>query len=312
MSLTQIALAAFALSIVAHIGFALLALRRNPPIGSFIRVDGVLLHYIERGIPDGPVLVLLHGNGVTMQDIIISGLADLAAKKYRVICFDRPGFGHSARPRWRLWTPWAQAALLAKALQQLAADRPIILGHSWAAAVAIAMGLEPTVRAKGLVLVSGYYFPTRRFDVWMLAGPAFPILGDAMRYTISPLVSWAIFPALLRVVFAPASVPQVFKDQFPQSLALRPVALRSASEESAFMVPAAASMAPLYPTLTCPVAIIAGDEDRIVEHDQARRLHAILPRSVLTTLPKAGHMLHHAEPERVLDAVALMNAWPAR
>ena len=35
--------------------------RRNPPTGRFITVDGVRLHYVDRGT--GPPLVLLHGNG---------------------------------------------------------------------------------------------------------------------------------------------------------------------------------------------------------------------------------------------------------
>jgi len=34
--------------------------RTNPPTGKFLEVDGVRLHYIERG--DGEPLVLLHGN----------------------------------------------------------------------------------------------------------------------------------------------------------------------------------------------------------------------------------------------------------
>ena len=84
------------------------ALRDNPPQGRFIDIDGVRLHYVERG--SGRPLVLLHGNGSMIQDFESSGLIDLAAKDYRVIVFDRPGFGHSLRPRqissrmrWRSW-----------------------------------------------------------------------------------------------------------------------------------------------------------------------------------------------------------------
>ena len=40
---------------------AKMAERRNPPTGRFITVDGVRLHYVERGT--GRPLVLLHGNG---------------------------------------------------------------------------------------------------------------------------------------------------------------------------------------------------------------------------------------------------------
>jgi len=79
--------------------------RQNPPLGRFITVDGVRLHYVDRGT--GTALVLLHGNGSMIEDFDSSGLIDLAAKNYRVIAIDRPGFGHSNRPRSTVWTPQA-------------------------------------------------------------------------------------------------------------------------------------------------------------------------------------------------------------
>jgi pimeloyl-ACP methyl ester carboxylesterase len=94
--------------------------RRNPPEGKFTTVDGVRLHYIERGT--GPVIVLLHGNGTMARDFVLSGVLDLLAKDHRVIAFDRPGFGFSERPRGRIWTAEAQAALLQKALLGLDVD----------------------------------------------------------------------------------------------------------------------------------------------------------------------------------------------
>src|SRR3954454_23644254 len=61
---------------------------RNPPMGRFITVDGVRLHYVDRGT--GTPLVLLHGNGSMIEDLQSSGLIDQAAKNYRVIAIDRP------------------------------------------------------------------------------------------------------------------------------------------------------------------------------------------------------------------------------
>ena len=108
----------------------------NPPAGRFLDVSGVRLHYVERGAGD-PV-VLLHGNGSMIQDFHSSGLIDLAAKDHRVIVFDRPGFGHSGRPRSVVWTPDAQAELIQRALVQLGVSNAIVLGHSWGASVAVA------------------------------------------------------------------------------------------------------------------------------------------------------------------------------
>ena len=45
--------------------------RRNPPLGRFITVDGVRIHYVERGT--GTPLILLHGNGSMIEDFQSSG-----------------------------------------------------------------------------------------------------------------------------------------------------------------------------------------------------------------------------------------------
>ena len=123
-----------------------------------------------------------------------------------------PGFGYSQRPRTRIWTATSQAALFAKVLDQLGARDPVVLGHSWGALVAVAIALQEHYPVRGLVLASGYYFPTPRWDFWLMSGPAVPVLGDLMRYTVAPLVSWAIMPALLQKLFTPRSVPSNFKD----------------------------------------------------------------------------------------------------
>jgi pimeloyl-ACP methyl ester carboxylesterase len=110
-------------------------------------------------------LVLLHGNGSMIQDFASSGLLDKAAAKYRVIVFDRPGFGYSERPRLTVWTPGTQADLIRKALGQLGISQAIVLGHSWGASVAIALALKDPKLVTRLILASGYYYPTVRSDV---------------------------------------------------------------------------------------------------------------------------------------------------
>jgi pimeloyl-ACP methyl ester carboxylesterase len=91
-------------------------------VGRFVEVAGVRLHYVEHG--EGEPLVLLHGNGSMIQDFQSSGLIDMAARTYRVIVFDRPGFGHSERPRTTIWTAEAQADLIHKALKKIGVPVP--------------------------------------------------------------------------------------------------------------------------------------------------------------------------------------------
>jgi len=288
--------------------FSRVAERRNPPVGKFTECDGVRLHYIERGDHAAPCVVLFHGNGSMIQDFMISGLVDLLAQTNRVVCFDRPGFGHSQRPRFRIWTAAAQAALFVNALKQLGVRNPVVLGHSWGTLIAVVLSLRNDYPIRGLVLASGYYFPTPRWDVWLMSGPAIPILGDLISYTVAPIISWAILPGAFRKMFSPRSVPQTFKNQFPTSLTLRPKQLRAAAEESALLIPTATELQASYPRIGCQVRIFHGVKDQVIEPKQARDLHGALYTSDLHLVPNAGHMVTYADTAAIARAVSSVGA----
>jgi pimeloyl-ACP methyl ester carboxylesterase len=229
----------------------------------------------------------------------------LAARNYRVLIFDRPGFGHSERPGRGpgRWGPEAQARLLQRALVQIGVQRPVVLGHSWGAMVALAMALDYPDFVHSLVLESGYYYPTARPDVPLASVPAIPVLGDLLRYTVSPLVARASWTMVAKALFAPAKVPDYFWD-FPAWMALRPSQLLATAEEAAEMVPAAARLARRYGDLQVPAVIIAGSQDPIAQAEShSGRLHAELPDSELRMFEGMGHMLHHLKPGKVMEAI---------
>lgn len=275
--------------------------RDNPPTGKFVTVDGVRLHYLERG--EGPTLVLLHGNGTWSRDFELSGLIERAAEHYRVIAFDRPGFGYSERPRDTMWTPDKQASLLHHALQRLGVANAIVLGHSWGTLVALAMGLRVPHFVRGLVLVSGYYYPSARLDVALGSPPALPVVGDLMRYTVAPLAGRLLWRATLKRAFAPLPVPASYR-ALPAWMALRPGQLRASAAEAALMVPSALSLARRYARLKVPVQILSGTRDLVVDSTHnAERLHENLRNCELDLEAGVGHMLHHARPEKVMAAI---------
>jgi pimeloyl-ACP methyl ester carboxylesterase len=295
------AVVALAVSAIVNRQLAKRAERRNRPIGRFLEVDGVRLHYLERG--KGNPLVLLHGNGSMIQDFETSGLIDIAAKKYRVIVFDRPGYGYSERPRGTVWTPDAQADLLRRALEQLGISRAAVLGHSWGASVAIALALKYPEAVSGLVLASGYYYPSIRADVIALSQPGVPVIGDILRHTISPLASRLLWPLVMRKVFGPAPVPRKF-DNFPKEMAVRPSQLRASAAESFLMIPDAFAFCGRYANLEMPVVIIAGEQDRLVDIErQSSRLHRQIKQSVFHRVPGAGHMVHQTATRDVMSAI---------
>ncbi|TVV74570.1 alpha/beta fold hydrolase [Sphingomonas solaris] len=276
--------------------------RNTPPTGSFVEVDGVDLHYIARGT--GRPLVLLHGNGVPLQDMIVSGLFDRSVEAgYRVIAFDRPGYGYSSRPSDRMWTPREQGDLFAHALATLKIEQPVVLGHSWGTMVALAMALDHPESVAALVLLSGYYYPTVRPDALPQLPTAAPWLGTLFAHTLTPLIARLFGPLQVKASFSPAPVSPWFAD-FPARMSLRPSQIRAASIEGAIMVPGAATISKRYGELDLPVVIMAGDGDKIAWPERhAVLMHHEIARSVLRVVPGVGHMIHYDATDEVVDGI---------
>lgn len=273
----------------------------HPAAGKFLNVDGVRLHYVERG--SGEPLMLIHGNGTQIEDFETSGLIDLAAKTHRVVVFDRPGFGHSSRPMGRIWTPSAQADLLHEALIQLGVERCIVLGHSWGAAVALALALRHPSAVDKLVLVSGYYYPTDRFDAALQFVLAAPVIGDVLRYTLAPLLGRLGWPGLMKKIFSPATLSPSFSAAIKE-MALRPSQLHASAAEFTLMIPNAIEMQNRYSELSMPVSIVVGEDDQLINaKSQSMRLHGDIPGSVLHVISGLGHMVHHGARHKVMEAI---------
>ncbi len=304
---SALALGASALIVRSH---TQTAERKYPALGKFVTGKGARLHYVERGV--GQPVVFLHGNGVMIEDMLISGIFDDAARSHRAIAFDRPGFGHSDRPRGKLWTAGEQAAALMDAFKILGIDKPIVVGHSYGAVVALALALDYPAEIGGLVLASGYYFPTARLDAVAFSAPAIPLIGDLLNHTIAPIAGEVMSPRMVKKMFAPQAVPKSFQDEFPFGLMVRPSQIHAASQDGVTMVPSAFAMSDHYAEIRCQVAIVAGDQDTIVDPaTQAVKLRDAIPGSSLEMVRGAGHMVHHADRtsiRRAIDAVTAKSA----
>jgi pimeloyl-ACP methyl ester carboxylesterase len=283
---------------------AKLAERKNPPIGRFLHVDGVDLHYVESGA--GEPVVWFHGNVSMVQDFLTSGITEGLARRgrYRVIAFDRPGYGYTTRPRNKSWTAAEQADLIAGALRQLDVSSATVVGHSWGTLVATALAQKHPTLVRSLVLLGGYYFPQFRLDVLMVKPLAWPVIGDIFRYTISPIFGVLTMPLLMRAMFGPPRVPERFKQGFPTSLTLRPWQLRASAEEGATMNEQVATLRGGYDKLIMSTAILAGGADRIVfPTKQSGELAKVTPNCTLQIVPGVGHMIHHEAGDDVIEAI---------
>jgi pimeloyl-ACP methyl ester carboxylesterase len=281
---------------------ALKAARDHPPIGQFIEVGGTRLHYVDKG--EGKPILLVHGNGTMLQDWIISGVADELARTNRVLIIDRPGFGHSPRPRGTRFTAQRQADLFADFLKQVGAEGALVVGHSFGSLVVAAMATRHADLLSGVVLLGGYYFPVPRADILLVAPSAVPVLGDVIRHTMMPLVGHALQRPFETALFGPAEATPRWRSEFAWSMALRPSRARAGAADAVHMIPSAAAIAPGYGDIKMPVTIMAGGGDRLVDPTaQAVRLHETVKDSRLDVIEGVGHMIHHSAPTRVLEAI---------
>ena len=151
------------LTVITGVGVSR-AEQQHDPIGQFITVKGVKLHYVMAGeviagevkAGEGPGIVLVHGASSNLREFSSSLLPELA-KTHRVIAFDRPGYGFSERPSEAAgWlNPVQVASLLLDASEALGIHKPLILGHSWAGSVVMSALVHLPERVSGGVLLSG-------------------------------------------------------------------------------------------------------------------------------------------------------------
>ena len=105
-------------------------------------------------------------------------------------------------------------------------------------------------------------------------------------------------------MFSPLPVPKRFTKGFPYGLPLRPSQIRAEAQDTAAMVSAVRAMQRRYRELQMPIVIMAGTDDRVVDHRRhSTPVHHEIPQSVLRLVPSVGHMLHYTVPEQVVDAI---------
>ncbi len=271
---------------------------RNPPEGRMVRVAEAVIHAEVQG--SGPDLVLIHGASGNTRDM--AALADALQDRYRVISFDRPGQGYSSDLGAKGNSPMVQADYLRAAARQLGVHDPIVLGHSYGGAVAMAWALiEPDTH--GVVLVSGAVLPWEG-GLDGVYGLAATPLGEA---TLEPLASaflpdWAL-DRIVRTLFAPQDPPDGYAEAIAADLALRPLPLRTNLRQLTRLKPHLALMAKHYRALTLPIEIVHGSADQTVSPRIQSLPMTQLPNVHLTLLPGVGHMAHHVATADVVAAI---------
>lgn len=272
-----------------------------PPQGQFLEVDGHRVHAVTMGA--GPDLVLIHGASGNIRDMTHS-LAPRLAKRYRVTIFDRPGLGYTDRIGHAGATIRQQAELLAAAARQLGVESPIVLGHSYGGAVALAWAVHEPHYISALVPLSS---PSHPWDSPLSAYYkvlSHPVLGPLVIPFLTAFVHDERVKREVASIFDPNTVPDGYIDHIGAGLTLRRKTLRANALQRANLLPAIEALHRSYARIQVPLEIVHGTADTTVGLTiHAEPLEQSVPTADLTRLPGIGHMPHHVAQDAVVEAI---------
>jgi pimeloyl-ACP methyl ester carboxylesterase len=274
------------------------------------------MHLLELGNAETLPVVLLHSAGSNLNDMRVA-LGERLATTHRAILIDRPGHGWSDRPGGAAdASPARQAMLVHQALGRIGVNRSVLVAHSWSGALATAYALACPDAVAGLVLLAPVTRPWVNSVAWhdsfikaMLAGgaraAAAPLLGSLVAGTLMlPLGKLLLRPSV-ESVFAPQVPPPDYFAKSAAELLLRPSAFIAYAQDVELLDAGIGKQAREYPLIDAPAVIVTGDRDAALSpQTHAEAIAAAMPRARLVTLPGAGHMVHFAAPERVVEIIA--------
>jgi pimeloyl-ACP methyl ester carboxylesterase len=242
----------------------------------------------------GPAVVLLHGQpgqaGTWYR--VTARLND----RYTTIAPDRPGYGRTGGPAVDFA---ANAAAVVGLLDRLGLEQATIVAHSWAGAVGLHLAARSPSRVAGLVLVASVApgEPIGALDrllavraVGELA--ALATLGVAGRALAHPTLRRAVVRAL------PSGPGEMVAQAKPSRNAWR-----SFAAEQRTYVGQIADLDDDLGRIVAPTRIVVGATDRVVAPEAGTLLARRIPGAVLTTLPRAGHLVPWDHPEAIVEAI---------
>ncbi|MEM7075381.1 MAG: alpha/beta hydrolase [Pseudomonadota bacterium] len=274
-----------------------------PPEGQFVEVAGARVHAVVLGPEDAPAVVLIHGASGNTRDWTYR-LAPELARSYRVIVLDRPGLGYTPRRDRRGDSITRQALLLQEAAARLGADRPVVVGHSYGGAVALAWAVNRPDTLSALVLLAAASHPWDTGLSTYYKVLSHPVVGPPAIALLTAFVPDARVKVEVAKVFTPDAVPPGYLDHFGAGLTLRRASLRANALQRANLLDEIIALVPQYPEIIVPAEIVHGTADTIVGAAiHSEPLSRAVPEARLTLLPGIGHMPHHAAPDEVSAAI---------
>jgi len=275
------------------------ALITHPYQRQSVVVDGMRLNYVSAG--SGRPVVLIHGNPGSYQDYTLAVFGRLA-QSYHVVAFDRPGHGQSERHDSVQTTVEVQARIVRKALQEFAIEKPVLVGHSWGASLALAAAVAYPTDLSGIVLLAPAAYPSMRVEWWSLL-PRIPLVGNLVVNTLTPLLGRAFVRKSLKQAYDPQELQHEYAEQSTE-MWMRPDRIRACAYDERTLTASLKVLSQHYCDIAMPVVIVTGSADRLLDPaEHAYPLQKAIKNSKLIVLPETGHQVPQTQPDAVIAAI---------
>ena len=265
---------------------------------SFPRLaSGIRIRVVERGKPDAPPVLLVHGWGCSTY-VFRQNMPALADGGFRAIAFDLKGHGLSDKPQTAdEYTVDAMVAHLGEALYALGLERSALAGHSLGGTLIYHFAVKYPERVRGLGLISPAGLTgVPRMRIYRFLTPA-ALTPLFRRFRSRTLVK----AALMRVYgkrghFTARDVEEyVAPSQFPDfGPAVRHL-LHSYDWEAAEHRN--------LPFVRLPAVAVWGTLDHMMPADGMTIYSRLVPDIVLHPIPDAGHIVTEETPREVDEAL---------
>jgi pimeloyl-ACP methyl ester carboxylesterase len=260
----------------------------------FTEIDGVRIHYQEKGV--GTPLVLLHG--FTSSTYSWKDVFEPLSRNFRVITVDLKGFGFSGKPDGD-YTRRAQAQLVAHLLDHLKIEKAWIGGNSMGGEVALNVALANPQRVAGLILIDTAGVEVKGGGSLAPAYVRIPFVGrvlTALALTSDKLVR----EGLEKSFFDDAKITGERVAYYYRPLRTRGgqlAALRARTQADQFPIEQDLGR------VNARTLIIWGAEDALIPLAAGRTMNSLIKNSKLVIIEKCGHVPQEEMPERVIEEV---------
>lgn len=271
---------------------------------NYVTLEKLRMRYVESG--SGSAVVLIHGNAGSVEDFELGAIQKLASN-YRVMAVERPGHGKSDRPNGKADVEY-QALLLHQMLSSLNVARPVLVGHSWGAALALSYALQSPTEVSALILVAPAAYPDAGECRLLQAINKPPVIGDVLLMLGRSFLGRHILKGFLRRAFFPQPLPEKYFGLVASSWLGRKQ-LKAYLEDESSLNASLRKLSKRYSEISIPVVILTGDHDKIVSsRENAYRLKDSIANSQLVELKDTGHEIPQTHPESISNAVSLISS----